>query len=93
MVEFELPEDFDDEFIALIPSQRLHIDELLALGKIRSYALSRDRSVLWVVVEAHSEFEVMEMIANMPLASYMQPFVSELMFYHTSEKLMQFSLN
>lgn len=93
MVEFELPEDFDDEFIALIPSQRLHIDELLALGKIRSYALSRDRSVLWVVVEAHSEFEVMEMISNMPLASYMQPFVSELMFYHTSEKLMQFSLN
>ncbi len=93
MVEFELPEEFDDEFISLIPSQRLHIDELLALGKIRSYALSRDRSVLWVVVEAQSEFEVMEIIASMPLADYMQPFVSELMFYHTAEKLMQFSLN
>jgi hypothetical protein len=87
MVEFELPEEFDDDFIALIPSQRLHIDELLAVGKIRSYALSMDRSVLWVVVEAQSEF------ANMPLADYMHPFVSELMFYHTAEKLMQFSLN
>jgi hypothetical protein len=75
MVEFELPEEFDDDF------------------KVRSYALSMDRSVLWVVVEAQSEFEVMEIIANMPLADYMHPFVSELMFYHTAEKLMQFSLN
>ena len=49
--------------------------------------------MLWVVVEAQSEFEVMEIIASMPLADYMQPFVSELMFYHTAEKLMQFSLN
>lgn len=93
MVEFELPEEFSKEFIALIPSQRLHIDELLALGRIRSYALSLDKSVLWVIAEAESEFEVMEMIAGMPLADYMQPFVSELMFHHTAEKLMQFSLN
>ena len=67
MVEFELPEEFDDDFIALIPSQRLHIDELLAVGKVRSYALSMDRSVLWVVVEAQSEFEYRQKLSYINL--------------------------
>ena len=59
MVEFELPEELSDDFLALIPEQREVVDRLMTQGKIRSYALSLDRSVLWVVMEAVSEFEVM----------------------------------
>jgi hypothetical protein len=93
MVEFELPEDFSSDFMALIPEQRQVVDRLMTQGRIRSYALSMDRSVLWVVVEAASEFEVMELIASFPLADYMQPYISELMFHNSVEVYHQFSMN
>jgi hypothetical protein len=93
MVEFELPEELSADFVALIPEQRQMIDRLMTQGRIRSYALSMDRSVLWVVVEASSEFEVMELIAGFPLADYMQPYISELMFHNSVEVYHQFSMN
>lgn len=93
MVEFELPEELDTEFLSLIPNQRQFIDELLAKGRIRSYSLAIDRSTLWMVVDALSEFEVMELISQMPLADHMEPFVSELMFHQTRERVLEFSLN
>lgn len=93
MIEFELPEELTEEFLELIPDQRILIDQLMAQGIIRSYSLSMDRSVLWVVMEATSEFEVMEIIAGMPLCDYMQPYVSELLFHNSTEVYHQFSLN
>lgn len=94
MIEFELPEEFTEEFMALIPEQRQMINRMMSEGTLKSYSLAMDRSVLWVVVEAASEFEVMEIIARMPLCDYMQPFISELMFHNRSEAVMApFSLN
>ena len=93
MIEFELPEELTEEFLELIPDQRILTDQLMAQGIIRSYSLSMDRSVLWVVMEATSEFEVMEIIAGMPLCDYMQPYVSELLFHNSTEVYHQFSLN
>ncbi len=93
MVEFELPEELSDDFLALIPEQREVVDRLMTQGKIRSYALSLDRSVLWVVMEAVSEFEVMEIIASLPLCDFMHPYVSELMYHNSTEVYHQFSLN
>ncbi len=93
MVEFELPETMTEEFLALIPQQRYVINNMLVEGSIKSYSLSMDRSRLWAIVAAKSEFEVMEIISRMPLSDYMTPNVSELMFHNASEVLMQFSLN
>ena len=93
MVEFELPETLSDEFLELIPAQQQVVERLMTEGKIRSYALAIDRSVLWVIVEAQSEFEVMEIIARMPLCDFMSPYVSELMFHNSTEVYHQFSLN
>ncbi len=94
MVEFELPEDFPEDFMALVPEQRMIVDELIEEGVIRSYSLSMDRTVLWVVLEAESEFEVLEVIARMPLSDFMHPYVSELMFHNGATALMhEFSLN
>jgi hypothetical protein len=93
MVEFELPETPGDEFMERIPDQRIFVDKLMTQGVIRSYALSIDRSVLWVIMEAASEFEVMEIIAAMPLSDFMQPYISELLFYNSTEVYHQFSLN
>lgn len=93
MVEFELPDPFTMEFIKRIPEQRNMVNFLLAEGKIKSYALARDRSVLWVIFLADSEFEVMETIAKFPLADWMTPYINELTFHNTAEMVLQFSLN
>ncbi len=93
MVEFELPEQLTEDFLTLIPEQRLMVDNLMTEGKVRSYSLAMDRSVLWMILDANSEFEAMEIIAQLPLSDYMQPFISELMFHTTSEATLHFSLN
>lgn len=93
MIEFDLPEAPDEEFFSLIPRQRYVINNLMAEGVIKSYSLAVDRSRLWVIAQAESEFAVMEIIADMPLSPYMTPVVSELMFHNSYEAVMPFSLN
>jgi muconolactone delta-isomerase len=66
---------------------------MLAEGKIKSYSLSLDRSKLWSIFVAKSEFEVMELIAQFPLSDWMQPNIQELMFHNSSDMVMQLSLN
>lgn len=48
----------------------------MAEGKVKSYSLAIDRSRLWMIAKANTEFELMELIADMPLGSYMTPSVS-----------------
>ncbi len=93
MIEFDLPAAFTEEFMALIPRQRYVINTMLAEGVIKSYSLAMDRSKLWAVMLAESEFEVMESISRMPLSNYMTPHISELMFHNAADAVMQFSLN
>ncbi len=93
MVEFELPPVFDEKFMALIPQQRMLVNQFFSQGKLKSYSLAMDRSVLWAIFVAESEFEVLEMIAEFPLADYMTPYISELMFHNNESQVMQFSLN
>ncbi len=93
MIEFDLPEEPTEEFFSLIPRQRYVINNLMSDGKIKSYSLAIDRSRLWVIAEAESEFEVLEIISDMPLSPYMEPLVSELMFHNSYESIVPFSLN
>lgn len=93
MIEFDLPDAPDEEFFSLVPRQRYVINNLMAEGRVKAYSLALDRSRLWVIAEADSEFEVMEMISDMPLSPYMTPQVSELMFHNTYDILVPFSLN
>ncbi|AXE20891.1 hypothetical protein DR864_25705 [Runella rosea] len=95
MVEFILPEETTEEFIAKIPRQRLKINKLMEKGKITSYSLASDRSKLWCVIKAENDIEVMEIIAEFPLIGYMQATISELMFNNTATavKLPLYSLN
>ncbi|MCI5083907.1 MAG: hypothetical protein MRY78_19575 [Saprospiraceae bacterium] len=93
MIEFELPEVLTEDFLELVPEQRDMVNRMLAEGQLKSYSLSLDRSTLWAVMAATSEFEVMELIAQMPLCDYMTPHISELMFHNGAEAVSQFSLN
>lgn len=93
MVEFDLPDPFPMEFMSRVPEQRMRINQLLAEGTIKAYSLSLDRSKLWSVFVAESEFDVMEIISDWPLADWLMPNIQELMFHNSAEMVMQFSLN
>lgn len=94
MVEFILPEQMTEEFVSTIPRHRLKINQLMKEGKIISYCLASDRSKLWCIVKADTEFEVMEIIAEFPLIDFLQPTINELMFSNTvAIRLPMFSLN
>ncbi len=93
MVEFDVPQMMTEEMARLIPAHRNYINFLLAEGKLKSYALAADRSGLWAIFVAENEFEVLEMIAKMPLADFLTPYIKELMFHNSAEQVLQFSLN
>ena len=93
MVEFEVEQNLNQEMMERIPAQRNYVNRLLARNKLKSYSLSADRSTLWAIFIADSEFEVMEMIEEMPLAEYLTPYISELMFHNSAEHVLHFSLN
>lgn len=95
MVEFVLPEEMTEEFVAKIPRQRLKINQLMETGKITSYSLASDRTKLWCVIKAKNEIDVLEIISQFPLIDFMEPTISELMFNNTATavKLPMFSLN
>lgn len=93
MVEFELPDIFTEEFMALIPRQRFVINQMMAEGTMQNYSLSLDRSKLWAIMTADSEIALMEDLARMPLIDYMVPHISQLLFHNTPMEVMQFSLN
>jgi len=93
MIEFDLPQVFTEEFMALIPKQRYVLNELMSRGEVQSYSLALDRSKLWMVAVGENEFEVMELIDQLPLSIYMTPDISELMFHNTASLSLEFSLN
>ena len=93
MIEFDLPEILDEEFMGKIPAQRAVIHEMMREGEIKAYSLALDRSRLWAIMEAPSEWEIWERLERFPLREYMKPCINELMFHNAAETVLQFSLN
>ncbi len=94
MVDFSLPDVLSEEFMGLIPYQRAVINRLFKEGKLINYALSLENSKLWAVFSANSEMEVMDIIADLPLTSFMDVEISMLTFYNTVQAEMpNFSMN
>lgn len=93
MVEFYLPQEFTEEFMALIPQQRYVINQMLVEGVIQSYSLAEDRSRLWAVMTVSDPQELKQQIERMPLAGYMEWDISELAFHNMASAVMHFSLN
>lgn len=94
MIDIGLPEILSEEFVSLIPSQRAHINRLMAEGRIVSYSLSSDRSRLWVMVLAESEAEAKNIVSTFPLRRFMNVSVHPLMFHNQSNSFApKFSLN
>lgn len=84
IIDIQIPMNPDEEFFELIPLQRAHIDRLLEQGTVLSYSLSIDRSRLWVIMNASTEREAIEILAAFPMFKYFEPSIYPLMFHNTS---------
>lgn len=94
MVDFTLPNVISSEFMDLIPEQRSYVDQLLTEGFLVNYMLSLDDAKLWAVFNANSEYEVMQMVAELPLTEFMEVKISQLTMHNTKqESIPVFSLN
>ena len=81
MIDINLPASPEEEFFTLIPKQRAVINELMSEGTITSYTLSVERTKLWVLVNAESEGEVMDILYRFPMLKFMRFKIHELMFH------------
>ncbi|MBC7450999.1 MAG: hypothetical protein H7259_05885 [Cytophagales bacterium] len=88
LIDIDLPEEPDDEYISLIPEQRAQINQLMQDGIVTSYSLSVDRSKLWATVVAENEREVGQILTTFPLIRYMVYSIHKLAFHNTAQYTM-----
>ena len=92
MVEFEVPE-LTPFMLSMIPEQREAIDQMMVKGKMISYSLSMNRDKVWSLMLADNESELLQIIDELPMSSYMSFDYKELMFHNTVHLIPAMSLN
>jgi muconolactone delta-isomerase len=94
MVDFTMPKEMPDEFVALIPRQRVAVNRLMNDGKLLNYSLALEHGKLWAVFNVESESELLEIVYDLPLTEFMKVRVSELTFYNAANTFSNvFSVN
>lgn len=94
MVDFTMPKEMPDEFVGLIPRQRAAVNRLMNEGKLLNYSLALEHGKLWAVFNVESESELLEIVYDLPLTSFMKVRVSELTFYNAANTFSNvFSVN
>ena len=83
-VHIKLPEIFTKRFVSLIPPQRQLVNELLEKRTILNYALSMDRSNLWVTIQAKNQLAVMDILATFPIINDVKVEIFELAFFDSA---------
>ena len=84
VVSMQLPESFNDDFMALIPRHRAFISRLLDEKVIETYAISSDRSRGWVTLHGDDEAAVRDMVERFPLYAYLHGVeIDELFIFDT----------
>lgn len=84
MIEINLPEFMSDDFIGLIPKQKLFIDSLMKKGMINSYSVSIDYTKLWVNMIVADKNYAKKIVQTFPIANFIDYKIIELTFYNTS---------
>ncbi|GAB3845704.1 hypothetical protein GCM10028822_04560 [Hymenobacter terrigena] len=72
VVTLRLPDDFNEEFIAIIPRHRDFINRLLNEKIVESYAISSDRSRGWVTMNGEDAAAVQALVEQFPLYRFMR---------------------
>lgn len=81
MVEMFLPDTIDMEFMRMIPSHRLFIDQLIADGKILTYSVNQERTKGWIIFDAEEAEEVLDLVQQFPIHRFITLEVHALMIH------------
>ncbi|GAB5464906.1 MAG: hypothetical protein Kapaf2KO_03420 [Candidatus Kapaibacteriales bacterium] len=93
-IEIRLPETKSERFMELVPKHRMAVQKWIKQGVIRSYNLSYDRTMLWVVMYGSSYSSIADAVASLPLAEYFESKITELLFTeNNSSYLPELSVN
>ncbi|HOZ52675.1 MAG TPA: muconolactone Delta-isomerase family protein [Chitinophagaceae bacterium] len=71
----------DDEFMELVPMHRAYITELIANKIIENYAVSMDSYRSWILFNAETKEEVMDLLSKSPLFKYWKLEIDRLFVY------------
>ncbi|HAV23503.1 MAG TPA: hypothetical protein DCX46_08430 [Bacteroidetes bacterium] len=83
MAELDLPVPFTQEFISLIPAQRLAIGKLMTAGAVLSISVAADRSKAWTIISAKSEEQAREIISKFPISNMIRYTLRPLFVHET----------
>jgi len=84
MAQITLPDFLDENFMALIPEHRTHVDQLMNDGIITSYSLALDRSTVWITFNSKNEKAVTKIIHSFPISDYIEFDILELAFHNSA---------
>lgn len=93
MVEFDIQLPDDEMFMKLIPEQRKKINDFFHKGYLMSYSLNENRTKLWGVFRVSNESELIQLLDQLPLTSYMDYNYEQLMFHNSLHMIPSISLN
>lgn len=71
----------EENFWAIIPSHRQHVNELMRDETIVTYAVNEVRSKGWVVLNAQSEEEAIAIVEEFPIRPFVRYEVDELFIF------------
>ncbi|MBC8048170.1 MAG: hypothetical protein H7Y00_15330 [Fimbriimonadaceae bacterium] len=94
VIDCNLHNPHSDAFMQLIPSQRAVVNDMMFEGKIINYSVSMDRKKLWMVMQADSEEDVIDLLSKFPLIQFMDCEIFPLLFHNSPQRsFAQISLN
>ena len=73
--------DMDEEFMTLIPSHRVHINQLIEKGVIDHYVVTMESQRLWITFTAETKNDVENYLSGSPIYRYWTYEIEELMLY------------
>ncbi len=84
-----------EEIMNVVPAHRQHISSLFAEGRLLSYSVSAQRTMIWCVLNAEDEQEAMEMFSKFPLHPYFTDISCTALLFHNTlpSSLPEISLN
>ncbi len=80
LIEIELGQHFAETY----ESSSTLMNQMLADGKIQTYGVDQDMSRMWISMLADTEYQVWEMICNLPIEAITQPMITTLHTYNQS---------
>ena len=88
MIDIELPEVKDEQFMQLVPQQRELVNRWLTQGIILSYTLNLSKSKLWVVGEARAKENMLGLLQQFPIYAYIKFEMHEVQFHDVAPSQM-----